>query len=876
MPDSLTALQTALAERYAVQRELGHGGMATVYLAEDLKHRRQVALKVLKPDLADALGPERFLVEVGVTAQLDHPHILPLLDSGEADGFLYYVMPYVEGESLRDRLIREKQLPVDDAVQITREVADALGYAHSHGVIHRDIKPDNILLSAGHARVADFGIARAVTEAGRENLTGTGLAIGTPVYMSPEQAGGSKEMDGRSDLYSLGCVLYEMLAGQPPFTGRTVASLIHQHLAAEPPNITSIRPSVPGPVAAALQRALAKTPADRFSPVALFAEALGQRQSSGTPPERPAGKAVRVLARPTLAAVVVLVVLGAAALFLPAGDGDSEPAYPRPALAVLPFQNLSAGGPHAYFAGGLHDELLTQLSKVGTLSLRGRTSVMGYAGTTKSIPQIAEELQVGVVVEGSVQVVGERLRVNVQLIDAATDEHLWAESYDRTLDDAFAIQSDVAQRVVAAVGAALGRAERQALAEAPTADVEAYRLYLQGLEYYTRPGYLRQNSEIAQQLYERAVARDPEFALARAALAAVHGRMSWFRYDESPERLARQREEAEAALRLAPDLPQAHLAMGLVHYHGRRDYRRALDALAIARKGLPNDAGLVSQIGSVHRRLGNWDEVLAAFAQATELDPRNANLFYDLGGDTYLTLHRYGEAVHVLDRALALAPDLHGAAIWKAMAYVIGQGELDSLRVALDRVPVDAAVMGWGTTRAVRAQLFYWERDADRLILLLSPTPVEVFADQELFFPASLFVAWAHRIRGDARAANAAFDSALALLDSAVDALGDDWRVHAARGLALTGLGRRGEALDEARWLRQSIVYREDALLGPRAADARAKILAQAGDADAALDEIERLLTGPSLLSVHTLRMDPLWDPIREHPRFKELLLKYA
>jgi tetratricopeptide (TPR) repeat protein len=278
---SLDRLTAALADQYAIVRELGHGGMATVYLAEDLKHRRHVAIKVLRPELAGALGPDRFLREIEIAARLDHPHILPLYDSGRAGGpageaggpFLYYVMPYVEGESLRDRLEREKQLPTEEALQIAREVADALSYAHSRDVVHRDIKPENIMLAGGHARVADFGIARAITEAGGERLTGTGLAIGTPTYMSPEQAAGSSDLDGRSDLYSLGCVLYEMLAGHPPFSG-PIESMVHQHLTAEPVAITTVRPAVPPQVAAALQRVLQKTPADRFSPAAQFAEAL--------------------------------------------------------------------------------------------------------------------------------------------------------------------------------------------------------------------------------------------------------------------------------------------------------------------------------------------------------------------------------------------------------------------------------------------------------------------------------------------------------------------------------------------------------------------------------------------------------------------------
>jgi len=869
--DALSALSAALADRYRLERELGHGGMATVYLAQDLKHDRAVALKVLKPELAHALGPERFLREIQVTAQLDHPHILPLLDSGDAGGFLYYVMPYVQGETLRTRLTREKQLPLDDAFQIAAEVADALNYAHGQGIVHRDIKPENLLLAGRHVRVADFGIARAVTAAGGDSLTATGVAIGTPAYMSPEQAGGSKDLDGRSDLYSLGCVLYEMLAGHPPFTGGTAHEILARHSMDAVPSLAAARPTVPEGLERAIATALAKVPADRFSTAAQFADALARRGSSATVG---AARSSRRVARLAVIAVAGMVTVGGAILML--RPSPKAPGYARTAIAVLPFQNLSAQGPHAYFAGGLHDELLTQLSKVAALKVISRTSVMGYESTKTPLRQIASELGVGSVVEGSVQIEGSRLRVNVQLIDAATDAPVWAERYDRTLDDAFAIQSDVAQRIVAAVGAALSDAEQQRLAAVPTANAEAYRLYLQGREYLIRPGFLRRNEEIAQQLFETALARDPGFALAHAALSEVHGRMFWFRYDPSPARAARQRAEAEAALRLAPELPQAHVAMGLAHFWGRRDYRRALEEFRVALKGLPNDARVWQLIGTVHRRLGNWDEVLAAFEKATQLNPRDAQLFFGFGGYTYQLMHRYADAVRAYNRALSLAPDLYDAALAKGWTYVRWQGQLDTLRAALSQVPTAAELGPRGTRAALHVQLLHWERNADSLLQVLTMARAPVFEGQDFLLPSSLYAAWAHRLRGDRPAARAAFDSARVLLDSVVRELPDDWRVHAARGLALAGLGRRDETLQETRWLQQSVVYREDALQGPQVAEDRARILAQAGEVEAALDEIERLLAGPSWLSVHTLRLDPLWDPIRDHPRFKALLAKYA
>ena len=872
MTDALDRLKAAVADRYAVERELGAGGMANVYLAEDLRHHRKVALKVLRPEIARVLG-DRFQREIETTAQLTHPHILPLLDSGDADGTLFYVMPYVEGESLRERLTREHQLQLDDAIQITREVADALSYAHRHGVLHRDIKPENILLESDHAVVADFGIARAIDQAGGERLTETGVTLGTPAYMSPEQAMGNRDLDGRSDVYSLGCMLYEMLSAETPYTGPTPMAIMARKLADPLPRISVVRDTVPPGVEAVLAKALARVPTDRYATASEFAAALTHPEPV-PPTPAPAGRqwwhrrALRIAA-----AAVVLVAVTALALARWLRPGSAGPHNPRTAIAVLPLENLSAEGAQAYFAPGLQDELLTQLSKVAALTVISRTSVMGYQGTTKSLRQIASELGVGSVVEGSVQVVANRLRVNVQLIDAATDRHLWAEQYDRTLDDAFAVQSEVAQAIVGAVGARLTEAEASAIAAAPSTNAEAYRLYLQGREYYLRPGYLRQNFENAQRLYERALALDPGFALAHAALSEVHGNMYWSAFDPSPARAARQREEAEVALRLAPALPQAHFAVGLVHYWDRLDYRRALEEFATALKLLPNDEQTWAYVGYVHRRWGNWNEAVAALAKAAQLDPRDANLLLNLGA-TYRITHRYAEAVQADEGALSLAPDLYGAAIQTGWTYAAWRGQLDTIRAVLSRLPREADV--GGPVAGVQVELLLLERRPDSLLQVLRTAPVSVIEDQDDFTPDALYAAWAHLLRDDRPAAGAAFDSARVLVDSVMRVRPDDWRLHAARGLALAGLGRRAEALREAEWLRHSVVYREDAFGGANAAENRARILAQAGDADGALEEIQRLLAAPSWLSGHTLQLDPRWDPIRRDPRFQALLRKYG
>ncbi len=375
--ETMAKLSAALADRYRIEREIGRGGMATVYLAEDLKHHRRVALKLLDPGLAAAIGPERFLLEIETTAGLHHPHILPLYDSGAAGGLLFYVMPWVEGESLRDRLVREKQLPIEEALRITREVGDALSYAHSHGIIHRDIKPDNILLESGHAVVADFGIARAIHTAGGPSLTQTGVAVGTPAYTSPEQCAGARELDGRSDLYSLGCVLYEMLAGQPPFTGPTAESLVFQHLSAPPPPVTQLRPAVPAEIAAVLARALAKNPADRFKPVARFTEALARHPGLVVAPVAPR----RVLRWRIALPAALLMLVGAAVVARLVGReprivaGATTRLTLEPGLEVDPA--LSPDGEMIAYAAGVPARMqiyVRRLSGGRTLALTADTT----------------------------------------------------------------------------------------------------------------------------------------------------------------------------------------------------------------------------------------------------------------------------------------------------------------------------------------------------------------------------------------------------------------------------------------------------------------------------------------------------------------------
>jgi serine/threonine-protein kinase len=510
--DSLERIRTALADRYAIERLLGQGGMALVYLARDLKHDRTVAVKVLRPELAAAVGGERFLREIHLATQLQHPNILAIYDSGEADGVLYFVMPFVSGESLRDRLDREQQLPLPDAVRITVEVADALHYAHSRGIVHRDIKPENILLEQGHAIVADFGIARAASQAGSEKLTETGMSIGTPSYMSPEQAAGT--VDARSDLYSLACMLYELLSGQPPFQGTTTMAILAKHAMEPPPSIQVVRQSVPDEIDAAILQALEKTPADRFRDVAEFADALKHADLS------PAARRSQTLARrsgPTYSRPQLrrrrlpgprwLPWFGAAVLLVAAGLGAWR-LWPRPAptaaagpdprrIAVLYFNTRSNSDTLRFLADGLTEALIHELSRVKPLTVISENGVRPYRDAAVSPDSISRALKVGTLVSGSVSQLGDSLRVSVSLVNASTGAEIDNRVLTRPRRDIFALQDDMASQVSNFLRRQLGQEIQLEQTRAGTRNPEAWEALQKGQEEIRAAGELVSQGDTA-------------------------------------------------------------------------------------------------------------------------------------------------------------------------------------------------------------------------------------------------------------------------------------------------------------------------------------------------------------------------------------------
>ena len=576
-------LDGGLAGRYTVNRALGEGGMAIVFLAHDLRHDRDVALKVLRPEISAEIGAERFLREIKMAARLTHPHILPVYDSGEADGLLFYVMPNMEGRSLREHLEREKQLPLEEAVRITCEVAAALDYAHRNQVVHRDIKPENILLHEGAALVADFGIGKALS--GGVSVTQTGMMVGTPIYMSPEQASGESDVDGRSDLYNLGCVLYELLTGEPPFTGPTAQAIITKRFISPIPSIRITR-DVPEGVDLAVSRALARAPADRYRTAAEFADALRAALREGE----------------------------AALRRTPA---EARSAGGPKAIAVLPFANMSADPENEYFSDGMTEEIINALSKVPGVQVGSRTSSFAFKGRKDvDIRKIGETLGVTSVLEGSVRKVGNRIRLTAQLVNVENGYQLWSETYDRQLEDIFAVQDEISRAIVDALKVQLAGAGG-AMA-VPTKNLEAYTTYLKGRFHFHK--FTEAGLRKAHDLFQSALLQDPGFARAHAGIADVWCNLAddWMAPGDA---YPRAKAAAEQALQRDPELAEAMTSIGKVLCWHEWKFSDGARELERAVRISPNYAEAHFVLGSALPLVGRLGDAIEAIRKALVLDP---------------------------------------------------------------------------------------------------------------------------------------------------------------------------------------------------------------------------------------------------------------
>jgi len=842
-----------------------------VYLAHDLRHDRPVALKVLHAEIAESLGAERFEREIKLAARLQHPHILGVFDSGSADGRLWFAMPFIEGESLRDKLHREGQLPIADAVGIAREVADALDHAHKHGVVHRDIKPENILLSGRHAMVADFGIARALAD-GDGSLTRTGMSIGTPGYMSPEQATGERVIDARTDVYALGCVLYEMLGGEPPFTGPNAQSVIARMLTETPRTLRSTRVGVTEALEAITLRALARVPADRYATAAEFGEALtgiastlmsGATHASTSSVAAPPAHAKR--RTPIFAVFTFGILVGLGALFAWRKQAD----HLGRGLAVLPFESVGAAE-DAYFADGITEEVRGKLAAVPGMRVTARTSSNAYRGSTKSITQIGAELGVEYLLTGTIRwekaADGQRrVRVTPELINASDGSNKWQQPFDAVLSDVFSVQSEIAAKVAQALDVTLAAQAQQQLDQRSTKNLEAYQEYLLG-EKATTAMVRSDGKSLAEgdAHYSRAVALDTAFGLAwsRVALVAI----TTFNANPTEELAKRARDAVARAMRLEPDHPQVRRANSRYLRVVMKDYAASLAQLDTALLRTPNDVDVLANASTMNALLSRWDAAVEAAKRAYALDPRNANAASSVGRVLH-AVRRHAESDEYFGKALALSP----GNIQYAEDRVINRVSMGDLPGA-KAVVVEALKTADSTELAAYFSLFQemqWVLDSPLLHRITTMTPAN-FRNNRQQWALKVGATW--NLLGDSAKARAYGDSARVVAEAQLASYPDDAQLHELHGRSLALNGRKAEAIDEAE---RSLKMREtalDASTGPYVRYQAARVLIQSGAYDRALDIIEPLLTtNYSDLTPDWLRLDPVFRPLKGNARFERL-----
>jgi len=890
--------------------------MGEVYEAEDSKLGRRVALKILPEETArDPQRRERFEREAKAVAALNHPNIVTIYSVEEAGRLDFITLELVDGQTLR-QLLPRGGLPLGRLLDLAIPLTEAIAAAHQQGITHRDLKPENILVTReGKVKVLDFGLAKVGEgpgEAGSGSraptmvLTEEGRIVGTVAYMSPEQGEG-KRVDPRSDVFTLGVILYEMSTGERPFKGETTVSLLSSILKDHPPPVTDLNAALPRDLGRIVDRCLTKDPARRFQSAMglatelatlkkdvdsgeLDAPVTNQRRpgAAGPPAARAAGRSKRFNYVAASVAVVAAVVAVFVALrerggVAPRGGSVVEKGTAgaartaeegRQRIVVLPFDNLGAAD-DAYFADGVTEEITSRLASVSGLGVISRTSAVQYAKTTKTTRQIGAELDVDYVLAGTVRWERSgsgpsRVRVTPQLVRVADDTQLWGDRYDREMKDIFAVQTEIAEQVVDKLGLAVGHPGRPEAGAQPTQNLDAYQLYLRGKSQHHDPSLTRELHREAVELLEQAIRLDPGFALAWAELSHAHTSAYHFRFDFNEERLAKARECADRALSLKTDLREGHLALGYYYYQGRRDYGQALEEFRLAAGGRENDPEILKAMAYIQRRQGRWDESIAAMEKAFALSPRNVELASNMSG-TYQSLRRWADALRFADIAISLVPDSPWLHLSKALLQIQAEGNTRAARETMKKVdprafPELPGIGGFFDTLDGR-----YEEALDAL----AEYPHDVFEGSTLYQPKPLTAGFIYRAMNDTARARVACDSARQILEKEIARSPRDARMRSALGKALACLGRKEEAVREARLAADIITVTSDALDGPDYLESLALVHAMVGDSDAAIDLLERLLAMPSATSVNALKLDPVWAPLRGHPRFQRLIETY-
>jgi len=852
---------------YRILEELGGGGMGVVYKAEDTKLKRTVALKFLSPDLTrDKDAKTRFIHEAQAASALQHHNICTIHEIDETDdGRLFIAMDCYEGETLKER-IATGPLPVDEAIDIASQAAEGLAKAHEAGMVHRDIKPANIMITRdGVVKIVDFGLAKL---AGQTKVTKTGTTVGTVAYMSPEQATG-KEIDHRSDIFSSGVVLYEMLAGEVPFKGDHEAAVLYGITHNDPAPLAEYRTEVPEDLQRIVETALRKEPGERYQNALELAADLARYRKGVSTAGYSRDSATRVWLRSlTIAVISILVVIAgylAYSRFLSpkAEEADAEPIM----IAVLPFENLGPADDE-YFADGVTEAITTRLAGIRGLGVISRQSAMKYKASGESLKQIGEELGVEYVLEGTIQREQpsnpeSRLRVIPQLIRASDDTYIWTETYDEETREIFKVQSDIAERVAIGLDLELREAEEQLLAKSPTDNIEAYEYFLRAREH----GWHSQGDmSLAEQLYEKAVELDENFAASWAELGALRIR-KFYAFFVS-EDLPKAKTAIDKAFLIDPDLPEAHIALGLYHYYGFWEFDEALAQFKIAERLRPSDSEVARWISTIKRRQGKWDEFIDYAKKRIKLGSQSYGEYYTIG-QTYVWLRDYSEAERYLNKAITLAPDVQQIYLPKVQLYLSWDENVERAKnVLLEAIQqVDPwFLIGYEDKIVNRVLCGKDERIYARL------QEANLGIDSLAYYRSKADL---YNCMGDIESSVVYYDS-LRMVSERKIASEQQYHpmLHGYLGTAYAGLGRSEKAISEGKRYVKLMPLTKDSCDGFDALQCLAEIYVKVGEYDAAIEQLESLLSIPSDISVGLLKLDPMWDPLRDHPRYQALLEK--
>ena len=873
---------------YQIESLLGVGGMGEVYLARDERLGRKAALKLLPHSLTtDEAQLSRFKNEARSASALNHPNILTVYEIGAEGNRQFIATEFIEGITLRASLAGGRINP-HAALEIAVQVASALAAAHEAGVVHRDIKPENIMLRPdGYAKVLDFGIAKLTeqrptsddhtVETAAVLQTRPGFVLGTAHYMSPEQARGQK-VDARSDIWSLGVVLYEMVAGSPPFRGETPSDCIASILTTEPPPLSGVLPDVSLKLESILQKALRKNSDERYQTIkemlADFRNLKGELETEGSSTQTRA-RAESIVSKVKRHKQGVLLTLAASLLVAAAVAYSFFFVAPAPSpneksIAVLPFENLSSDKENAYFAAGIQDEILTRLAKIAALKVTSRTSTQQYGVRPGNLPEIARQLAVANILEGSVQKAGDQVHINTQLIRVATNEHLWAESYDRKLENIFGVEAEVATAVAEALKTKLTGAEQKALGQRPTNNPDAYDAYLRGLAYSLRPEYFEADNLNAIKHFSDAVKLDPKFAVAWAWLAHESA-LGYFNQIGGDFRALGEeaKRAADQAIALKPDLAESCLAQGYSYYYGQRDYGSAIAWFEKARNLSPKNSQIPQALALVCRRLGEWQRSLDYFRQATQLDPRDAALLSS-EAETFFMLRQYPAALKVCDQILDILPDNSTALAIKVQVYQ-AQGNLAAAAALLSGLSPHA---GQKLFSVQTNQWAYERRYAEGIAGLQAAAARPDLATTEydkIFIESNL--AWFQQLAGEAAAACSTWQHVRTGIEALRRNKGEEFGFLELASASIA-LGDTATAITTVE--RAAAIFSKDAMATAVVLVRRARVAVQAGERDLAIQQLAISAQDPIGVSYGDLKLNPLWDPLRGDPRFEKIVASLA